>query len=110
MHYCLCIQPLQVQLEELTQETQWAQKQLESKKEDSRNAYQKCQELEAENKQLSEKLRKLSGFNNTNIELYNVSKAQVRKLEKEKEYLQNEVQIAKTEVCMNGCFTYVSHM
>jgi len=30
-----------------------------------------------------------------------VLKAQVRKLEQEKETLQNEVQIAKTEVCDN---------
>jgi len=87
-------------LEEMKQKEEWARKQLESTTENNRKAYQKCQELEAEKRQLSEQMNKLSGLNDENVTLVNVLKAQVRKLEQEKETLQNEVQIAKTEVCV----------
>jgi len=55
--------------------------------------------LEAENSQLAEQINRLSGFNDENLTRVNALKAQVRKLEQEKEALQNEVQSAKTEVC-----------
>ena len=88
-----------------------ARRQLDSMTEDSRNAHQKCQEVEAESKQISEQMKKLSRYNNDNIALYNKSKAQVRRLEQEKEALQNEVQIAKAEVCISPvrCVMYVMH-
>jgi len=57
------------------------------------------EKLEAENSQLSEQIKKLSGFNDENLTQVNALKAQVKKLEQEKEVLQNEVQSAKTEVC-----------
>ena len=59
----------------------------------------KLDKLETENLQLSEQISKLSGFNNENLTQVNALKAQVRKLEQEKEVLQNDVQSAKTEVC-----------
>jgi len=94
----------QAQLEELKAKEEWARNQLENTTENRRKAYQRCQELEAENKQLSEQMNKLSGLNDENVILVHALKAQVRKLEQEKETLQNEVQIAKTEVCMyNPC-------
>jgi len=91
---------LQVQLEELTQKVELTQKQLESMTGSSRKSDQKCQELEAEKRQFCEQMNKLSGLNNENVTLINGLKAKVRKLEQEKEALQNEVQIAETEVCM----------
>ena len=92
--------------EEMIQKEEWTQKQLESMTEDSRKVYQKCQHLQTENMQLSEQMKKLSVFNDGNVKLVNMLKAQARKLEQEK---QNEVQIAKTEVCTPvGAFLYVS--
>ena len=85
-------------MEEMKQKEEWVRKQLESTTENSRKAYQKCQELEAEKRQLSEQMNKLSGLNDENVALVNMLKAQVRKLEQEKEALQNEVQSARTEV------------
>ena len=69
--------------------------------ESNKRAYQKCRELQTENKQLSQQLTKLSGLNADGNAVINELKAQVRNLEQEKESLQNEVQIAKTEVCMS---------
>ena len=80
---------------------EWARKQLELMTESNKRAYQKCRELQTENKQLSQQLTKLSGLNADGNAVINELKAQVRKLEQEKESLQNEVQIAKTEVCMS---------
>ena len=48
--------------------------------------------------QLSEQVKKMNRFNNENITLVNVSRAQARRLEQEKEALQNQVQISKPEV------------
>lgn len=48
--------------------------------------------------QLSQQTKKLSGFNDDESTLINELKTQVRRLEEEKETLQNEVQIAKAEV------------
>jgi len=94
--------------EEMIQKKEWTRKQLESMTEDSRKVYQKCENLQAENMQLSEQMKKLSVFNDHNVTLVNTLKAQARKLEQEK---QNEVQIAKTEVCTPvGSFLYVSCM
>ena len=56
--------------------------------------------LELGNRQLSEQLNKLSGLNAHGNALVNELKAQVRKLEQEKESLKNEIQIAKTAVRM----------
>ena len=62
---------------------------------------EKCQELELKNRHLSEELSEIVKLNADENGLINELKAQVRKLEQEKESLQNEVQIAKTEVCMS---------
>ena len=59
-----------------------------------------ARKLELGNRQLSEQLNKLSGLNAHGNALVNELKAQVRKLEQEKESLKNEIQIAKIEVCM----------
>jgi len=91
---------MQAKLEEMTLKEEWTRKQLESMTENSRNVYRRCRELEAEKRQLSEQMNKLSGFNDENVALMNGLYAQVRKLEQEKEALQNEVEIAKTEVRM----------
>ena len=48
--------------------------------------------------QLSQQTKNLSGFSGDESTLINELKTQVRRLEEEKETLQNEVQIAKTEV------------
>jgi len=85
------------QLERMKQKEEWTQKQLELMTESNKRAYQKCQELQTENRQLSEQLTKLSGLNADGNAVINELKAQVRKLEQGKESLQNEVQIAKTE-------------
>ena len=100
---------LQVQLEEVTKKEELAQKQLESMKGSNKEAHQKCQELEAENKQLTEQISKLGGASADESALINQLLHQAKKLEQEKETLQNEVQIAKTEVCTyNFCFLCVS--
>jgi len=91
----------------MKQKEAWAQKQLELMTESNKRAYQKCQELQTENRQLSEQLTKLSGLNADGNAVINELKAQVRKLEQEKESLQNEVQIAKTEVCIQVCIALV---
>ena len=56
----------------MTQKEEWAQWVAE----DSRMTYQKCQKLETENMQLSEQMKKMNRFNNENITLVNVSRAQ----------------------------------
>ena len=56
--------------------------------------------LELGNRQLSEQLNKLSGLNADGNALVKELKAQVKKLEQEKESLKNEIQIAKTAVRM----------
>ena len=61
-------------------------------------AMEKYHQLQLENRQLTEQVSKLSGFNDDLNALVNTLKTQVRKLEGDKEALQNEVQIAKTEV------------
>ena len=90
---------MQAQLGELEVKEEWARKQLESTTENSRKVYQKNHELEKENRQLGKQLAKLSGFNaETNLQ-FNDMKTQIRKLKEEKEVLQNELQVAKAEVC-----------
>ena len=59
---------------------------------------EKCQELELKNRHLSEELSEIVKLNADENGLINELKAQVRKLEQEKESLQNEVQIVKAEV------------
>ena len=95
---------MQAQLEEIKLQEEQAQKQLESMKESSRKSHQKCHQLERENRQLSEQMKKLSGFEAGSTTLINNLKAEVRELGKEKETLQNEVQVVKIEVCMHVCF------
>ena len=85
----------------MKQKEEWAQKQLGLMTQSNKRAHQRCHELWTENKQLSQKLNKLSGLNADGNAVINELKAQVRKLEQEKESLQNEIQIAKTEVCMS---------
>lgn len=93
-----------IQTEEL------ARKQLESMTENNERAHQKCQQLEAENKQLTEQIGKLGGASADESALLNQLLHQTKKLEQEKETLQNEVQIAKTEVCTyNYCFSCMCH-
>ena len=70
--------------------------QLQAQLEEVKQTKDSARKLELENRQLSERLNKLCADGKTII---NVLKAQVRRLEQEKESLQNEVQIAKTEVC-----------
>ena len=66
------------------------------------------EELELKHKTISEQLREILKLNaDGNAEIIAL-KAQVRRLEQEKEVLQNEAQIAKTEVhtsfvCMSWC-------
>ena len=45
-------------------------------------------------------MNKLSRLNDDSIALLNELMAQIRKQEQEKEGLQDEIQIARTEVCM----------
>ena len=71
--------------------------QLQAQLEEVKHTKDSARKLELENRQLSERLNKLSADGKTII---NVLKAQVRRLEQGKEPLLNEVQIAKTEVCM----------
>jgi len=61
---------------------------------------EKCQELELKNRHLSEELSEIVKLNADENGLISELKAQVRKLEQEKESLQNEVQIVKAEVHM----------
>ena len=91
---------MQAQLEEIELKEEQAQKQLESMKGSSRKSHQKCHQLERENRQLSEQMKKLSGFEAGSTTLINNLKAEVRELGIEKETLQNEVQVVKIEVCM----------
>ena len=83
----------------MIQKEESARKQLESIGGSSRKAFLKCQQLEAENKKLSEQMKKLSELSADSNALSNDLKAHIRKLEEEKEALQNEVQIAGTTVC-----------
>ena len=90
---------LQAKLEDMTQKEEWARTQFESIASNVgsiRRTNQKCHELQAENKQLFEQLTKLNGLNDDNVTLVNEVKAQVRKLEQ-------ELQIAKIEVCIQPC-------
>ena len=99
---------LQVQLENVIQKEELARKQLESMTESNERAHQKCQQLEAENKQLTEQISKVGGASADETALLNQLSHQTKKLEQEKEALQNEVQIARTEVCThNFCFLYM---
>lgn len=83
----------------MKQKEELALKQLELMTENNRKAYQRIQELETENRQLFEQMNKLSEFNDESITLVHALRVQVRRLEQEKEDLQNEVQITKSEVC-----------
>ena len=58
---------------------------------------EKCHQLELENGQLTEKLKRLSGLNAVANTLVNELKAEIRKLQ-EKSKSQSEEEIAKTEV------------
>ena len=60
----------------------------------------KKEQFESENRQLTEQIKKLSGFSADLNTLVNTLQIKVKKLEGEKETLQTEVQVAKTEVCM----------
>jgi len=60
----------------------------------------KEEQFDSENRQLTEQIKKLSGFSDELTALVNNLNTQVKKLEGEKAALQNEVQIAKTEVHM----------
>ena len=79
--------------------------QLQAQLEEVKQTKDSARKLELENRQLSERLNKLSADGKTII---NLLKAQVRRLEQGKESLQNEVQIAKTEVCTyNLCLIFL---
>ena len=95
---------LQAQLEEMKQKEESARKQV------TENSRKECRDLQAENKLLSEQVTKLNGLNDDNIALLNEVKAQARKLEQEKEALQNEVQSAKTEVCISPVRSFDFYM
>ena len=90
----------------MIQKEESARKQLESIGGSSRKAFQKCQELEADNKKLSEQMTKLSGFTADSNTLANELKSQIRRLEEEKHSLQNEVQMARTAVCTCMCRSF----
>ena len=60
----------------------------------------KEEQFDSENRQLTEQIKKLSGFSADLNALVNTLQTKVKKLEEEKETLQNEVQVAKTEVRM----------
>ena len=60
----------------------------------------KEEQFDSENRQLTEQIKKLSGFSADLNTLVNTLQTKVKKLEEEKETLQNEVQVAKTEVRM----------
>ena len=62
----------------------------------------KEEQHDSENRQLTEHVKKLSGFSGELNTLVNMLQTNIKKLEGEKEALQNEVQIAKTKVCI--CF------
>ena len=59
----------------------------------------KKEHFDSENRQLTEQIKKLSGFSDELTTLVNTLQTNVKKLEGEKAALQNEVQIAKTKVC-----------
>lgn len=58
------------------------------------NQLQSQTEVKAVSRQLSEQMNRISELNDDSVKQINELKAQVRKLEEEKETLQNEVQIA----------------
>ena len=58
----------------------------------------KEEQFDSENRQLTAQIKKLSGFSADLNTLVNTLQTNVKKLEREKEALQDEVQIAKTEV------------
>lgn len=64
------------------------------------NQLQSQMEVKAVTRQLSEQMNRISELNDDSVKQINELKAQVRKLEEEKETLQNEVQIAKTVMCI----------
>ena len=90
---------MQAQLGELEVKEEWARKQVESTTANNRKVFQRSRELEKENRQLGKQLVKLSGFNAETTTQVNDMRVQVRKLEEEKEALQNELQVAMAEVC-----------
>ena len=63
--------------------------------------------VDSENRQLIEQIEKLSGFSDELTTLVNTLQTNVKKLEGEKAALQNEVQIAKTEVHMSSIFCLI---
>ena len=63
---------------------------------------EKCHRLELENGQLTEKLKRLSGLNAVANTLVNELKAEIRKLQEEKE-AQIEEKVAKIEVIAVPC-------
>ena len=67
------------------------------------------EELELKHKTISEQLREILKLNADGNAVINEMKAQVRRLEQEKEVLQNEAQIAKTEVYIQFDLLYVCH-
>ena len=67
----------------------------------------KEEQFESENRKLTEQIKKLNGFSGDLNTLVNTLQSQIRMLEGEKEALQNEVQIAKTEVCMCGLTLFI---
>ena len=66
----------------------------------------KEEQFDSENRKLAEQIKKLSGFSADLNTLVNTLQTKVKKLEGEKETLQNEVQAAKTEVynCNHICY------
>ena len=90
---------LQAQLAEIELQKEHTPKQLESMKESIRKSLKRHQ-LERENRQLSEQIKKLSSFEAGATTLINNLKAEVKELGKVNETLQNEVQVVKIEVCM----------
>ena len=67
----------------------------------------KEEQFESENRKLTEQIKKLNGFSVDLNTLVNTLKAQIRMLEGEKEALQNEIQVAKTEVCMYSLTLFI---
>ena len=59
----------------------------------------KEEEFDSENRQLTEQIKKLSVSNTELTTVVNTLQTQVKGLVGDKEALQNEVQVVKTEVC-----------
>ena len=67
----------------------------------------KEEQFDSENRQLAEQIKKLSGFSDDLNTLANTLQTKIRMLEREKEALQNEIQIAKTEVRMYSLTLFI---